>query len=119
MVAAVLIAVQIALARDTATLQTPGNPGLGLDSFAYVIDSGTGVTSRLYITNRQSTMTLGGDGTSLASSGYSSGGAASNDLRWATELGGSLVDNPEWEHLVTDYYRATHGQTVESWGTPY
>jgi hypothetical protein len=120
MVAAILIAYQIALARDAATAQCPGNPAMGLDSFIYIIDTGTGVTSRLYITDRQSTMELGGDGTSLATSGYQSGGGqASDELRWGTELGGALVDNPEWEHLVSDYETAKHGGTVESWGTSY
>jgi hypothetical protein len=120
MVAAVLIAIQIALARDTATAQCPGIPALGLDSFAYIIDAGTGVTSRLYLTNRKSTMQLGGDGTEQASSGYSGGaaGGGSSDLRWATEFGGSLVDNKEFDQLVKDYNTAVSGGRVLTHGTP-
>lgn len=99
-VACVLIAIQIGLARDTATLQTPGNPALGLDSFAFITDAGSGIASRLYISNRKSTMTIGGDGSGQV------GGGASTDLVWATEIGGSLCDNPEMEIMVTDYNRA-------------
>lgn len=117
-VAALLIAVQISLGRYTTLGQCPGNPALGLDGFAYVIDSGTGVTSRVYITNRQSTMTLGGDGSALITSGYSSGGAASNDLLWATQFGGALCDNPEWERVISDYHKAVSGKKVISSGTP-
>ena len=105
-VAAVLIAVQIGLARDTATLQTAGNPAFGLDGFAFITDAGTGIASRLYISNRKTTMQIGGDGTSSVNSGYGSSGGSQNQLIWATELGGSLCDNPEMETIVTDYRRA-------------
>lgn len=117
-VACTLIAFQIGLARDTATIQTPGNPAFGLDGFAYVTDEGSGVASRLYITNRKSTMTLGGDGTSQQRSPYGSGSSSQNELLWATELGGSLIDNPEMEHVIHDYQKAIHGKHVVSWGTP-
>jgi hypothetical protein len=117
-IAALLIAVQIALGRFTTLGQCPGNPALGLDGFAYVSDAGTGVASRVYITNRQSTMTLGGDGSSLVTSGYGSGGGASNELLWATQFGGALCDNPEWERVVSDYHKAVNGQKVISSGTP-
>jgi hypothetical protein len=117
-VACVLIAIQIALGRDTATLQTPGQPALGLDSFAFVTDAGTGIASRLYITNRKSKMTLGGDGTSQQHSPYGSSGSSQSELLWATEVGGSLCDNGEFEHLYNDYQKAIHGKKVLSWGTP-
>jgi hypothetical protein len=105
-VAAVLIAIQIGLARDTGTLQTPGNPAFGLDSFAFLTDAGSGVASRLYVSNRKSTMTIGGDGSSQQKSPYGGAGGSSTDLVWATEIGGSLCDNPEMETMVTDYNRA-------------
>lgn len=114
-VAAMLIAVQIALGRDTGLAQTAGQPGFGLDSFAYLSDSGTGISSRLYITNRKSTMTLGGDGASQQQSPYSSSGSSQNSLLWATEIGGSLCDNPEFDHIEKDYRRAIAGQKVLSW----
>jgi len=118
MVACVMIATQIGLARDTAQLQCPGNPAFGLDCFAYVTDVGTGVASRLYITNRKSTMTIGGDGTSQQSSPYSSGASSQSELIWATELGGSLVDNPEMDHIVSDYQKAISGGNVLSDAPP-
>jgi hypothetical protein len=116
-VAAILIAVQIALGRDTATAQTAGLPALGLDSFAYINDPGTGIASRLYITNRQSLMTLGGDGTTQQKSPYSDSGSSQSELLWATEFGGSLCDNPEWETIIADYTKATERppRTVNSW----
>lgn len=102
-VACLLIAVQIGLARDTATLQTAGHPGIGLDSFAFVTDEGTGVASRLYVSNRKSTMSIGGDGTSQQKSPYGTSASSQNDLLWATELGGSLCDNGEMEEVVHQY----------------
>lgn len=111
-VAVMLIAVQIALSRDTGIAQCPGQPGFGLDSFGYITDEGSGVASRLYVTNRKSVMTLGGDGSSQVKGG--SGG--SQQLLWATEIGGSLCDNPEFEHILRDYRAAVAGHKVISWG---
>jgi hypothetical protein len=114
-VAVMLIAIQIALGRDTASAQCPGQPGFGLDSFGFISDSGSGIHSRLYVTNRKSVMTLGGDGTSQQQSPYSGSSATSqNNLLWSTELGGSLCDNPEFDHIVKDYNRAIHGAKVIS-----
>jgi hypothetical protein len=114
--ACVMYALQVALARDTAQIQTPGNPAFGLDTFVYITDRGTGVNSRLYITNRKSTVAIGGDGSSAVSSGYGGGGGStSNELIWATELGGSLCDNAEIEHIVKDYNLAYTGKQVLSW----
>jgi hypothetical protein len=116
-VACVLIAVQIALARDVATVQCPGQPAFGLDSFAFLNDStASGIVSRLYITRRQTTMSLGGDGSS--SGGGNSPSSGTSQLYWTTELTGSLCDNPEWEHILNDYHTAiTGGQVVSSGGT--
>ena len=108
--ACMLIALQIALQRETCTGSTIGTPALGLDSMAYITDEATGVASRCYIANRKSTMKLGGDGTSAMGSG-------TNPI-WATDFGGSLVDSPEWDHLRVDYSRAVHKKHVQSWGTP-
>lgn len=115
-VACVLIAVQIALTRDTAVAQCPANPAIGLDGFAFISDRlASGITSRLYVTSRKTTMTLGGDGTSSAGGDSSSG---SNQLYWSSELSGSLCDNPEWEHLISDYNIAiAGGKVVSSGGT--
>lgn len=110
-VAAVLIAAQIALGRDTAQVQCPANPGIGLDSFTFVKDdTASGVVSRLYVTARKMTWVSGSD------SGASGGG--SSELLWSSELTGSLVDNPEWDHLYNDYRIAiTTGQVQSSGGT--
>lgn len=105
-VAAVLVALQIGLVRDTATLQSAGNPAFGLDGFAFVMDAGTGIASRLYISNRKSTMTVGGDGSGQQKSPYGTSGGSQSELLWATELGGSLCDNPEMDTIVADYYSA-------------
>lgn len=114
--ACVLIAYQIALGRWTDTAECPGLPAVGLDSFVYVTDQGTGVASRLYVTNRQSTMAVGGDGTTSVNSGYGSGGASgNNELIWGTQIGGSLIDNPETDHVVSDFHRAQQGKSVFSW----
>lgn len=108
-VACLLIAVQIALGRDTATVQCPASPALGLDSTAFIYDTkGSGIASRQYITGRRSTMTLGGDGTSAVSSAA--------QMLWSMELSGSLIDNPEWETIVSDYHKAINHDTVSSSG---
>lgn len=116
MVAALLIGVQIALSRDTATATCPGNPAIGLDTMTYVNDSASsGIASRLYVTSKRSTMTLGGDGSS-SSSGGNSPGSNSNDMFWTYQVAGSLVDNPEWDHLVKDYHTALSGGKVKTGG---
>lgn len=94
-VAAILIAIQIGLAMDTATMQVPGQPAIGLDSFVGVDEHGTGVTSRLYVTNRKSTMRIDGQQ-----------GSSDTELIWSSELGGALVDNPDMYQMVTDYREA-------------
>lgn len=116
MVACLLIAVQIALGRDTATIECPAAPNFGLDNMAYVDDGeASGIVSRLYITGRTSTMTIGGDGSSTSSSGNTAG-SDDTEMLWSTQLMGSLVDNPEWEHIVSDYNVAITGGTVVSSG---
>lgn len=115
-VACLLIAVQIALGRDTATVQCPGQPAIGLDTMAFVSDSkASGITSRLYVTGKQSTMTIGGDGTSTAPNNNGPGNVNTTML-WSTELTGSLCDNPEWEHILSDYKIAINGGHVVSSG---
>ncbi len=114
-VACLLIAIQIALSRDTGVAQCPGQPGFGIDSFAFIADSGSGITSRMYVTNRKSVMRLGGDGTSQQKSPYGTSASSQNELLWSTEIGGSLVDNPEFEKIVKDYTTAISGGKVFSW----
>ncbi len=83
--AAILIALQIALAKYTATLDLPANPGIGIDTLQSVIDRVQGINSRVYVSNRTQEMQFG-------PSGY-----------WTMELGGALVDTPEIDAVVGDW----------------
>lgn len=113
-VACLLIAAQIALARDTATCQCPGTPAVGLDSFTFIRDdNSSGIASRLYVTARKSTMTLGGDGSSTTPN--NTAGSTNEQLFWTTELTGSLVDSPEWDQLLKDYHRVLSGDIRITW----
>lgn len=87
-VACYLIALQIALAKYTAIIDMPGNPGIGLDTLQSVIDRQQGLNSRIYVTNRLSDMSLG------------------TDAHWTLELGGSLVDTPDVDGIVADWLQA-------------
>ncbi len=69
----------------------------------------------MYVTNRKSVMRLGGDGTSQQKSPYGTSASSQNELLWSTEIGGSLVDNPEFEKIVKDYTTAISGGKVFSW----
>lgn len=109
-VACLLIAVQIALSRDMATMEIPGLPAIGLDCMAFINDwYSSGIVSRLYVTSRQSTMTFGGDGSST-SPPSNAAGSTNNTPIWTTSLSGSLVDNPEWDRIVQDYNRVIIGK---------
>lgn len=83
-----LVALQIALAMVTAILEVPGTPHIGLDSFVAISDDQVGVNSRLYVTNRSSTHTLG------------------DDAEWTLQLGGSVVDTPDVAVIVGQYAAA-------------
>lgn len=109
-----LIAVQIALTRDTGQVEIPGNPGFGLDGMAFINDFAvSGIVSRLYITSKESTMTLGGDGSSTSRPNNASG-SDTTTLLWDTTLTGALIDNPEWDRIYQDYSRAIHGMRSQA-----
>jgi hypothetical protein len=114
-VAALLIAVQIAMGRDTATAEFPANPAIGLDAMTFINDlfGGSTIVSRLYVTGRQSTMTLGGDGTATTPTNTA---ASQNDLTWTHTVSGALCDNPEWDKLLGDYQDALNNIPVQSGG---
>lgn len=59
MVAAQLIALQEALASTTATVEIPAHPGLQLDDIISITDGATGVASRAWVAQKQSTFTAG------------------------------------------------------------
>lgn len=83
-----LIALQIALAKYTAILPLPANPGIGLDTLQSVIDRTQGLNSRIYVTNRTQEMQFGNNGF------------------WTMELGGALVDTPDVDGVLIDYNKA-------------
>jgi hypothetical protein len=83
-----LIALQIALLKYTAIIDLPGNPGIGLDTLQSVIERNQGLNSRIYVSNRTSTMEFGAD------------------AYWTLEIGGSLVDTPEIDSVIADYRTA-------------
>jgi hypothetical protein len=80
--AAFYIALQEALASATGTVEFPGWPGTTLDSFVGVIDTGTGLITRLWVSNRSST--------------FHSGEQAS----WKLSVGGAMVDTPFVQSVV-------------------
>jgi hypothetical protein len=92
-----LIATQIALSVLTATIEIPGTPHIGLDSFVRLRDTRTGLNGvRLYVTNRHISFTQG-EG---SSGGSNTGG------EFTTQLGGAVSDTPDIEVIATQYAEA-------------
>jgi hypothetical protein len=83
--AAYLIALGEALQAVTGVLQIPGNPGLNLDDQIGVLDTATGMNTRLWIANRSSTFHVG------------------EQPSWVMTLGGSFIDTPDMTVLVAEY----------------
>lgn len=83
-----LIAIQILLLKYTAIIDLPCNPGIGLDTLQSVIERKQGLNSRIYVSNRTQEMQLGSNGF------------------WHMELGGSVVDTPDWDNMMADYQAA-------------
>lgn len=83
--AAILIALQIALSKYTATISIPGTSHIGLDSSLSLIDRIGGVNSRMYVSNRVRTFTAG------------------EQASYVTELGGALVDTPDVAAVTRDF----------------
>jgi hypothetical protein len=81
-------ALQEALQSATATIQLPGFPGIELDDFASLFDEGTGLSTRLWASNRSSTFRSG------------------EQTTWTMTLGGSLVDMPDIQGVVNDINQA-------------
>jgi hypothetical protein len=91
-----LIAMQIGLAVLTATIAIPGTPHIGLDSFARLKDTSTGLEGlRLYVTNRSISFTQGGGG---------GGGGSAGEF--VTQLGGAIADTPDLEQIRSVYAEA-------------
>lgn len=76
-VATRLVGFAEALKSITATAQTAGYPFLGLDQHVVLFDTATGNSSRLWVTNLQTTFRSG------------------NRAEYKTSIGGSLIDTPD------------------------
>lgn len=86
--AAILIGLQIAMQKWTATISLPGTPHLGIDAMVGLVDRIAGVNSRLYVANRVQTFEAG------------------EQAKYVTELGGALVDTPDVLAVAADYDHA-------------
>lgn len=82
LIACYLIALNEVLQHVTATVEIPSHPGFNLDDQVGVLDTGTGMNTRLWITNRAST--------------FHTGPQAS----WKMTLGGSMIDTPDLRGLI-------------------
>lgn len=82
---AVLIAIQEALGWATCVVEIPGDPGFGLDEHLSVIDTTTGMNSRLWLASIHSTFTAG------------------QTVEWKVDLGGSFIDTPDMVALQHDH----------------
>lgn len=92
-----LIATQIALSVLTATIEIPGTPHVGLDSFIKLKDTRTGLEAlRLYVTNRVITF----------NQGEGSGGTSSNSGEFTTQLAGAIADTPDIDQIAAEYAEA-------------
>jgi hypothetical protein len=87
MVMCELIALQEALVAASAEVQIPGNPDFELNTQVALVDTGSGLNTRLFIARRSSTFE------SVAGT-------------WATTLGGALIDTDDIRGVVADL-RAT------------
>jgi hypothetical protein len=76
-IAARFIAAAEALASATATLEFPGYPGVDLDQQLWLLDSATGLATRLWTASRSSTFTRG------------------EQASYKTSIGGALIDTPD------------------------
>lgn len=76
-VAAMLIALAEALKSATAIASIPANPRIELDDQVYLVDEGTGMSTRLWVASRSSTFTSGAT------------------TKWTMTIGGSLIDTPD------------------------
>lgn len=92
-----LIALQIALSVLTATIEIPGTPHIGLDSFVRLKDTRTGLEGlRLYATNRQI----------VFQQGEGQGGGGANTGEFTTQLAGSIIETPDIQKISAEYAAA-------------
>lgn len=85
MFACILTAVQYALGQTTAQFQLPGLPGVELNTHASIVDTGSGMNSRVWISSISSAHNLGPNGS------------------WHMTISGSLVDTEDLEMIAEDW----------------
>jgi hypothetical protein len=98
--AAYLIALGEALQAVTGVVQIPGNPGLNLDDQIGVLDTATGMNTRMWISNRTSTFHLG------------------EQASWVMTVGGSFIDTPDITVLVREIDSASDDSRWVGSGKP-
>lgn len=86
--ACLLAAVQYALGMATGQVQVPGVPAPQLNDQISVVDEGSGINSRLWITTIDSEHTGGQNGT------------------WKMVIGGSYIDHSDMVLVLDDYWAA-------------
>lgn len=84
LVMAQLIALQEALIAYTAQIQLPGIPGLELNQQIGLVDTGSGLNTRMFIAHKASTYTAG------------------ENASWTTTLGGALLDVDDLRNVIAD-----------------
>lgn len=92
-IACYLIAFGQALKSATAVCEIPANPYFELDDQTILQDTGTGMSTRLWIAQRSSTFKAGEDGS------------------WKMTLGGSLVDTPDIQAILAEIRDAVSRET--------
>lgn len=80
--AAYFIALQEALESIQATIEIPGFPGIEIDDHIELLDLGTGLSTRMAIEHRSSSMVSG------------------EHAKWTMTLGGPLIDTPDVVGIV-------------------
>lgn len=83
-VAAQMIALAMAMAGDTATVEIPAYPGLQMDDIVNIDDPYAGINSRAWIAKKTSTFVTG------------------KDASWKMSLGVGLLDTPDVTEVLAD-----------------
>lgn len=94
-IACILIAMKQLLMAEAAVVEIPGMPGFGVDDLLSIVDTGTAITSRIWIAQRTSTFTSG------------------KSAKWIDSIQGSLMDSPNMIAVRDDYHNATWAKLQE------
>jgi hypothetical protein len=105
MVMAQLIALQEALVASAAEVTIPGTWAFDLNEHVALVDTGTGLNTRLFIARRSSTY-VGG-----------------KDAKWQSTLGGALIDTDDIRGVIADLRATLSGMGMDpnkiSLGDPF